>query len=194
MIARALGLGLVLALASCGVPVDDHASTAGADEVPYGLLESTSSTTSSTTSVPERRSTSVAVWFLFRGGVVPLMRALPSPVELDAVAAALLDGPTAGEASLGARTAVPAPEPTEAAPSWELDGRTAVIELPSGLAQLAPQEQLLALAQIVFTATELGQVDDVRFESDGEPVAVPRGDGSVTEAPLRRADYGQLRG
>ena len=63
-----------------------------------------------------------------------------------------------------------------------------------GFADAAPREQLLGLAQLVYTATELGAVDTVRFEIDGQQVAVPRADGSVTDQGVRRVDYAALKG
>jgi spore germination protein GerM len=38
-------------------------------------------------------------------------------------------------------------------------------------------------------ATGIPGVDRVRFEVDGEPAEIPRGDGTLTNRPVGRGDY-----
>ncbi|HEX6312359.1 MAG TPA: GerMN domain-containing protein, partial [Acidimicrobiia bacterium] len=49
-----------------------------------------------------------------------------------------------------------------------------------------------ALAQIVYSLTELEPGVRVQFLVDGEPVEVPRGDGVLTRRPVDRDDYVEL--
>lgn len=186
---RVAALALLLALGACGVSTSDDLSTAGADDVPYDLLSPEVPTSTTTTEV-RSETTTAAIWFVAGERVVPLFRTVPAPADLEGLFAALAVGPTRSEARLGARSAVPA---DDGAIQARTDSRSAIIELPRGFADAAPREQLLGLAQLVFTATELGAIDTVGFEIDGVRVAVPRGDGSLTDAPLRRSDYAALR-
>ena len=50
-------------------------------------------------------------------------------------------------------------------------------------------DRTAALSQLVYTATQSERVRSVRFELDGRPVEVPRGDGSLTREPVDRSDY-----
>jgi len=56
------------------------------------------------------------------------------------------------------------------------------------------QEQILALAQVVLTATSVAGVADVRFTLEDQPVDIPRGDGTLSSGPLTTRDYASLRG
>jgi spore germination protein GerM len=51
---------------------------------------------------------------------------------------------------------------------------------------------MIALAEIVFTATGRPGVGQVSFSLDGRPVEVPRADGSLTSEPLARTDFREL--
>lgn len=181
---------IVVLLGGCGVSTSDEVSTADVDEVPYDLL-TPEVPTSTTTTEPRRETTRAAVWFVAGGAIVPLFRIVPAPADLNGLLDALLAGPTDGEARLSARSSVPTGIENITS---RVEGRAAVIELPASFADAAPREQLLGLAQLVYTATELAAIDLVRFEIDGTQVAVPRADGSVTDQGVRRVDYAALKG
>jgi spore germination protein GerM len=50
-------------------------------------------------------------------------------------------------------------------------------------------EQKIALTQLVFTMTALHGVKQVQFLMNGERVSVPRGNGTLTDQPVKRSDY-----
>jgi spore germination protein GerM len=54
------------------------------------------------------------------------------------------------------------------------------------------EEQILAVAQIVFTATEATGVARVQFFLDGEPVAVPTESGTLVDTPVGRDGFNEL--
>jgi hypothetical protein len=170
------------------VSTSDDLSTAGVDDVPYDLLAPEVPTSATTTEV-RRENTRAAVWFVAGGRILPLFKSVPAPADLDGMLSALAAGPTESERRLGARSAVPTADSFIA----RIEGRIATIVLPEGFAETAPREQLLGLAQLVYTATELSSVDAVRFELDDTPIAVPRADGSVSDQAVRRADYSSLK-
>jgi spore germination protein GerM len=72
----------------------------------------------------------------------------------------------------------------------------ATIELSPGFfEQVPPQDQLLAIGQIVLTVTEVGGIGQVLFTQGGNPLGVPRGpSGGLSDGkePLSRRDYQEL--
>jgi hypothetical protein len=68
--------------------------------------------------------------------------------------------------------------------------RVAVVTLGGSSTQISTSP--LAFAQVVATLTAPGLARSVRFRLDDEELRVPRGDASVTEAPVDRSDYAEL--
>ena len=91
----------------------------------------------------------------------------------------------------GSRTAI---SPQTTLRSARLDGDTAVVDLSGALVEVGGQEQILAVAQIVLTATAVPGVGQVRFLLEGQAVEIPRADGTLTAETLRATDYQSLRG
>ncbi len=44
-----------------------------------------------------------------------------------------------------------------------------------------PEDQRVAIGQIVLTLTEVGRIGQVRFTQDGHDIGVPRGSGDLSE-------------
>lgn len=98
----------------------------------------------------------------------------------------LLAGPREAELAAGLRTAI---SPQTALRSARLDRDTAVVDLNAALVEIGGQEQILAVAQIVLTATAVPGVRQVRFLLEGQAVEIPRADGTLTSEALRPEDY-----
>lgn len=180
-------LALLVLLAACGVQSADEPSTAGPDEVPFDLLSP--GTSSTTTTLPELASSDVTVWMVVGDRLVTLQRTVARPVSLQRLLDVLAEGPTDDEAALGIRSALTA---ARMGASSRVTAGVATIDLTTEFAEAAPREQLLALAQLVHTATELPGIAVVWFEIDGTPIEVPKADGSLTDRPVARADYASL--
>lgn len=180
----AAGVVLLVVLAGCGVTTSGQASTAGPDRVPYDLLAAPVETT--TTTLPELAGRTVQVWLVADDRVVPVPREVATPVSIDRLLGALVEGPTASEAALGVRSAVPG---SEVLLDASVDDGLATIDLASEFADARSREQLFALAQLVYTATSLPEVYAVAFELDGIAVDVPSADGSISDGPVTRFDY-----
>lgn len=182
----AVALVLVLATgAACGVPPDDAPRTLATEEVPYGLLEEAPVGAPGTT-VPPVAKVNVVVYFLAGDHLKPTPRAVAERATPSRAVAALLGGPNESEAATGLRTAInPATEVTVTRPSPEL----VVVDLSSAFAAVPAQEQRLALAQIVYTATGVPGVTGVRFTLAGAPVEVPLPDGTLTSSPVGRTAF-----
>lgn len=98
---------------------------------------------------------------------------------------ALLAGVSEQEAAAGLRNAVPA---TVRLRGVSRTGPTLTVDLSGDLGEATAEEQTLALAQIVFTATEAGP-SAVRLLIDGVPVQVPRADGTLDSSELDREQF-----
>ena len=179
-------LALALIVGGCGVSSSDHVSTADPSSVPFGLLEEDE--TQTTTTLPELTSRQIAIWLVAGETIVPVRRAVTAPATAVRVLDALVDGPSADEAALGLRSAVPEGSIVDVDVTDEL----ATIALTQDLAGAPPRIQVFALGQLVYTATEITGIDRVAFTIDGEPIDVPRGDGSVSDGPVDREDYAPL--
>lgn len=185
-LALPLALALVTGLSACGVEPSDGAETASRDEVPYGLLDPAPPAT--TTTVPERVSAPATIWLVGGDGIQPVGRQVVAPVTVERLLAALVAGATADEAAFGLRSALADEVLGEAV----VIAGVATIDLREAFAGAVPREQLLALAQIVYTVTELDPVQVVTFTLGGEPVDVQRGDGSVSDGAVTRLDYASI--
>jgi spore germination protein GerM len=102
----------------------------------------------------------------------------------------LFSGPTEAELAAGLRTAISSQTNVR---SIRTEGSTAVIDLTTTFVEVGGEEQILALAQIVLTATATPGITDVRFELEGQAVEVPRADGTLSSGPLRATDYESFR-
>lgn len=98
----------------------------------------------------------------------------------------LIAGPNDDELELQYTTFIP--------PNLELDtvfkqGPLLFLDVSQELTELTGQPLSQALAQMVYTATELEGVERVQITVDGKPLAWPRPVGGNTSAPLSVYDY-----
>jgi len=90
------------------------------------------------------------------------------------------------------RTAIPADTKLLSA-DLQADG-TLIVNVSDAFFKSTGDLQIKAVAQIVFTATDLGGVDRVKIEVDGQSYRWPRGDGTLTLAndAVTQYDYPEL--
>lgn len=98
----------------------------------------------------------------------------------------LLAGPTRTEVVSGLRTAL-SPQDLTVLSGPDGDGLITV-GISREFAGMAGGNQLLAVAQVVWTVTQLPRVDRVCFTLDGAFVEVPT-DTGLSDQPVHRADY-----
>jgi hypothetical protein len=173
--------------AACGVATDDGPRVLPRGDVPFELLAPSTTTVNSTT--PVAVTTEVPVYLVGANRLVVVRRLVESPPSLFRAIESLLAGPTAEEASAGLRSAVT--NQTRLL-SVRVQSGVATIDLSGDFAGIGGQEQILALAQLVYTATAAQGVLGVRLSLDSKAVEVPRGDGTLTQEPLGPADYAGL--
>jgi hypothetical protein len=127
-----------------------------------------------------------AVFFLQGDRLAAQLAWLPSRDPVDQALADLVAGPAPGGAGAALRTALPGS--VEQLDSTLTDG-VAVVNLPTTLDRLGAHNEILAVAQIVFTATAQPGITSVRLTSGGAPMEVPTGSGRLVTRPVTRQDY-----
>ena len=117
------------------------------------------------------------------------VRRLAVEATLDSAIEALRAGPLFSDTGDGLRSAIPAPDMIDSA---AVQSGTATISLASSFLTLPGNEQTLAIAQIVYTVTNLPGVGLVEFRLNDQLLSVPTADGRPSRGALSRDDYVSL--
>lgn len=149
-------------LGACGVPLDD---------APRAIDRSTTSTSSPTTVASQPGEETQSIFFLEDERLVDV------PITAD-------DTPSINDALTAVLGAPPKPLKTRIPKGtellgFELEDRTAVIDLSERINEIEAERQTEAYAQLVFTALASGRVDRVMFRVEGEPVQAPTDNGGL---------------
>lgn len=179
---------LVAALAGCGVPTDDRAETL--DDVPFGLLDPQASEPAESAAPPEGPAAQIYLVDASGLRLVPVERRLgEGEATLPDVVDALLDGPTRAERRQGLTTAF---VDEDAVGGTDLVGGVASVDLAQPFTLLDGPTQRLAIAQMVLTLTGRPGVGRVAFTLEGQPIDIPRGDGTLAQGSVARDNYREL--
>ncbi|CAN5823651.1 hypothetical protein BH23ACT12_BH23ACT12_00650 [soil metagenome] len=179
---------LVFVLFACGVPTGDQAESV--DEVPFGLLDPQASEPAETSAPAE--GPAVQIYLVDPAGLrlVPVERRLgEGEATLSDVMDVLLNGPTRAESRQGLITAL---VDEDAVAATELVGGVASVDLAQQFTVLNGPTQRLAIAQVVLTLTARPGVGRVSFTLEGQPIDVPRGDGTLAQGSVSRDNYREL--
>ncbi|MEO7836799.1 MAG: GerMN domain-containing protein [Acidimicrobiales bacterium] len=177
----------LLAGSGCGVRSDPGPRALSSDEVPFALLEESASTTIAVPSTaPSVAKAPVFVFFVLAGRMYPVMRQVNAPATVPKSLTALVFGTQSDEAIQGIRSAI---NPEAGVQSRAIDPATFLVDLSAEFVQGSTSEQVLGLAQIVYTATEIPGVTGVLFTLNGEPIEVPTASGSLTSRPINREAF-----
>lgn len=177
---------LALALAAvtaCGIPQDAEPTTTPGGVVMPAVAPSNAAPADPADPSPAEPNLAV---FLVRADHLEKIVRGASEDDLTRTLSVLLAGPTEAELMAGLRTAI---GPETELRSAHLEGDTAVVDLSAAFVEIGGQEQILAVAQIVLTATTVPGVGRVRFLLEGQAVEIPRADGTLTSESLGAADY-----
>ncbi len=172
-------------IAGCSPGGQDEPEAIARRDVPFQLLDTTTTTTDEAVSPT---ASPITLYFVVDDRLVPITRASTDRSLQMTLLETLFEGPTPEEASVGITTAIPSGTKTKGV---ERSGRTLIVRLSSDLAT-SDVDSKLAVGQIVLTAADLPGIDRIRFELDGEPVQVPVGDGTLAEGPVTPGDYQDL--
>lgn len=181
MNARLAVAALLVLLAGCGVPTDDGPR---AVEAPYGPFP----TPGTAVSDPAGRFTE-ALYFVRDDRLVLVRRRLDLLPTVNQHLQHLLAGPNEAERAEGLATALFG---AVTVAGIRITGTRAEVHVPSVADGAGRSDEVFAFGQIVCTLTARPEVDAVSFLRDGEPLGVPRADGSLSEGPLTAADYAEL--
>jgi spore germination protein GerM len=211
-LARA-AIALAVVLASCGVPSDKHYAAIRRDDIPFGIADTTTTSTTTTTVSPATTASAptttiptedVTLYYIVNQKLLPVPRTLrqpgAQPVPPAQVLAALGKGPDETDLPAGLRSAIPAGSIGNVAAS----GGVATVDLAPSFVQptpgdtrpaIAPIDQALAFGQIVLTLTSRPGIGQVKFTVGGQPVAPLLSDGSQPAAgtPVSADNYAGLR-
>lgn len=193
------------AAAGCGVPTGDSSfEEIPSEQILFGLDETstTATTTTTTTTVPvipdtidttttttPVRNEPAEIYFLTRSRLFPTVQDLPMGASSDQIADVLEEGPPegAGLDTLIEDGLIVATETTAGVLSVDLD--------PDTFDRIPANQQTEAIAQIVLTMTRsVRGVGQVTFTLGGEPIAVKKGNGLLSEVgqPVSYDDFAML--
>jgi hypothetical protein len=177
-----LVVSAALGLTACGVGAESAPHPIDRADVPFDLVERADAP-----ATPNPAPYSFTIFLVAGDRLHAATRGSQSAPTPGAQLRRLLQGPTPVEADAGLRTLL---TPDVAIDHVRVADGIATVALSGASAAQPPgSERALAVAQLVYTATAIPGVDRVRFEVDGEPAEIPRGDGTLTNRPVGRDDY-----
>ncbi|MGY1839440.1 MULTISPECIES: GerMN domain-containing protein [unclassified Modestobacter] len=172
---RLLGAVLAAGLATgCGVSAQETA-----ESLPTGVPSMTQPVTG------DRSTGQELTIYLVRGADLTAVQRRLGVLTEAAALAQVVEGPTRAEAADGIRTAL---APEVGGVEVVLPDGTATVAVTRGFTSITGANQLLAVAQIVWTLTDLPTVTRIRFTVEGLPVEVPT-DSGLSSGPVGRDDY-----
>lgn len=180
-------LAAVTGVVGCGLPEDSEPRVVQADRVPFGLLGPSSTAPSDIAAPGDERAD---VYLVLDERLVSVDRDLEEATPAS-VLSALLEGKTETDPP-GAETSIPAETALASPPVLQDDG-TLVVDLVGGITNIQGDILREAFAQLVWTATSVSGVRQVRFLFNGqEDVEVVTDQASVAD-PVDRDDFQRLR-
>jgi spore germination protein GerM len=191
--AVAIGVALAIGATSCGLPQDkDPQPIAGA--LPPNLRQRDNAPSTDPT-----RTTEQVLYFVEQSTTAdatevlyPIRRSVPMPRDPGQLPRLLLlellKRPSTTEGNGGLSTDIPASLDVL---DVTTNGDTVTVDL-NGLNVQGPRLPV-AVAQIVYTLTELHDISKVLFYANGSPTPMPVEDGSVDQGvPVTRSSFGKL--
>lgn len=173
----AVALACVL-VSGCGVRGQDGPEPLPSGVLPPGLGPSAAAPASAAPTV----TVTVPVYLVEGGRLVRHDVPAGRRTVEDALAALV----AAGEAQGSRRSAVP---PGTTVERLEVRDQVLSVQLSAAFQQVRGRDQLLAVAQLVWTATEFPPVREVDVLVDGRRVELPVEQGEVSSGPAERDDY-----
>jgi len=176
-----------LLLSGCGLPEDDEPQSLSAEDVPFDLLDP------ATTTIPQDSEgfalAEVTLYLVEDGLLVPVETTIQGFAEPEAALDTLLEGPENLNLGPALTTAIPAD--TEVGELQEESG-VLTVDLSEEFQTVEGERSILATAQVVCTATDLDEIDGVRFRIEGEDITVNDAEGVEQDRPVRCADFRAL--
>lgn len=172
-------------LAGCGLPANGKVDRVAPADVPFGLLNSSVPPGQT----PQPTGPATVVYFVRDGHLVAADRHVVGGNVPENTVRLLLAGPLPTEAA--GRLSSDIPTGTRLV-SLDLNESVATVDLTSDFGAVGGSEQVLAVAQLVYTVTASEYINAVVFAINGERIEVPDGSGSLSSTPMRRNNYPRL--
>ena len=181
MITRVVGVLMLCALASCA---GQQVHVVSRNDLPADLY-------------PEGRRTPdpahnarVTLYMLEGNRLAPVARTGRSEMPLpELILRALLSGPTPGELEKGLATAIP---PGVELTAVSVDNRVADVDFNAAFETSSGEELLRRVAQVVYTLSELDEIDSVRFFTNGQRLTVLDQNNEPHADAVARARYSRF--
>ncbi len=178
---------LTVLAAACGIPASGGPTVIAKADVPFDLLSPAGPSTATPTLPPAVTVSELIFLVAPTNTLVPVSRNIQIPATLTEILGALLDGPTAAESESGYQTFLTG---RQIRVSAKVSNGIATIDFSATPVQLVGANQTLAIAQVVFTATQQPGVTGVMFQIAGQPTDVPTASGAEVPGPVDRTSYG----
>ncbi len=134
--------------------------------------------------------TTTGVYLIRADKLVRVIRPVPAGDRTETALDSLLTGVLPEDSAQQLRSAIPA---AVADVKLRMDGDVAIVRVPDAFLELAGPEQVFAVAQLVWTVSESGDVSGLRLVDErSTPIAVPIAGGDLVYRPVRRSDYRSL--
>lgn len=179
--AATLLAAVLWAAGGCGVPIDAEPHAVEAPPGPFPGLASGG---------PVAPGVAAERLCLVRNNVLAAVtRSVPAQLPVDQHLQLLVQGPNEAERAAGYTSAL-----TGGATVRRVTQARGVVtvDLAERPEDAGRSDDVLAYGQLVCTLTTRPSVAAVVFTNDGEPLGVPRADGSLSSGPLTAADYARL--
>ncbi|HEX3564722.1 MAG TPA: GerMN domain-containing protein [Acidimicrobiales bacterium] len=190
----ALVLAVLIAglLAGCGIPSSSAPQAIAKSDVPFHLLDPSSPSTSTPFNAPGGVS---EVIYLVDSTLhlTPVYRIVAPPANLTQIVNLLLLGPTDRELTAGTQSFLTGTTTQSGSNNGALvtvANGVATVDFATNPVQVVGANQILAIAQVVFTVTQQPNVTGVLFEIADQPIEVPIGpNGALVPGPVTRLQY-----
>ncbi len=177
---------LMVTATACGIPTASAPTPIAKANLPVHLLNPAPPATVGST-IPQTVGVPEPIFLVAPNQhLVAISRDVPTPPTLTEILGALLEGPTTFEAANGLQSLLTG---TKTQVSATVAAGIATVNFTADPIPLVGPNQTLAIAQVVFTATEQPGVTGVVFQIAGQPTAVPTDTGAQVLAPVDRTAY-----
>ncbi len=173
-----------LLVGACGVGPQQRPEALSPGDLPGGLRPDAEATTTSVLQTVE-----VDVWLVRDGRLARVRHEVEPPVTAEVALAELLAGPNEVEQARQLRSAIPDAGVVEAV---VVRRGVASVAIGPGFPEIPASDQVLAVAQLVLTLTDLRGVGRVAFTVADTAIAVPLPNGESTDQAVSRDDYAEL--
>ena len=188
LLLASLSLVAAAGLAGCGVEAQSSPEALDAKSIPYDLLRHQAPTEPSA----PRNGVTASVTLWLEGSnqhLVPVLADVPWPSTIGALLNALAEGPTEQESERGLLSPASSVGPLT---SGHVRRGVVPVDLPASFENLGGSDQLIAVAQIVYTLTAFPGVKGVSILVAGQRAQVPNANGKLVAGGLTRSDYSAL--